>query len=40
MSATTDQRQDAVDIEALVSSVDPQVAGILGAALDGKDIST
>ena len=39
MSATTDQRQDAVDIAALVSAVDSQVAGILGAALDGKDIS-
>ena len=39
MSATSDQRQDAVDIEALVSSVDRQVAGILGAALDGQDIS-
>ena len=39
MSTTTDQRQDAVDIEALVSAVDSRVAGILGAALDGKDIS-
>ena len=39
MSATADQRQDAVDIEALVSSVDPGVGGILSAALGGKDIS-
>ena len=39
MSATADQRQDAVDIEALVSSVDPGVGGILSAALGGQDIS-
>ena len=39
MPAMPEQPDNAAGLEALISALDPRVAGILGEALDGKDIS-